>query len=171
MGKIITESVKYIKNVNHQGEDKWAYSYDPGEDHPHRRYRVGAYFRLNFNRGDGDGVKNHVLNLCKGDRIILSQRPTNGDKRYLTHVVELVNECTEDEPQWDSNTWGIFRWVKIHWVVADFEKRDLIPLDKDVMKVNWGYQGTKAKKLDSPGLMNEWRNINTLRTHLEQVFR
>ena len=176
MGEIITESVKYIKNVNHQGEDEWAYSYDPEEDHPHRRrYHVGAYFRLNFNNsGDGDSVKKHVENLSKGDRIILSQTPTKGDKRrYLTHVVELVNEGIEDKDQWESDTWGIFRWVKIHWI-ADFKEPNNIPLDKDVMKVNWGWYDTKAKKLDSRNLMNvnEWKgDINRLRTHLEKVFR
>ncbi len=166
MEKIINESVKYIKNVNHQDDkQKWAYSHYPVELYP-----VGAYFRLNFNRGDGDSVENHVVNLPKGDRIILSQRPTDGDKRYLTHVVELVNEGIEDQTQWDfSNTWGIFRWVKIHWI-ADFTKSDNIPLDEDVMKVDWGWQNTKAKKLDSPKLMTEWGDIDTLRTHLKQVF-
>ncbi len=159
MGKITTESIKYIKNVNHQDEkQEWAYSH----------YPVGAYFQLNFKKRDS--VENHIVNLAKGDCIILSQRPTNGDKRYLTHVVELVNEGIEDQSQWKFGTWDIFRWVKVHWVVADFNKRDQIPLDKDVMKVNWGWYDTKAKKLDSPGLITEWRDINALRTHLEQVF-
>ncbi|MDF5729402.1 MAG: hypothetical protein PUP92_15625 [Rhizonema sp. PD38] len=99
----------------------------------------------------GKGVEAHAFHLPKGSQIILSQRPPKQRERYLTHVVELVNEGSEDKPQWEIGVWGIFRWVKIHWI-ADFSHISGIPLDKHVMKVNWGWQDTKAKSLNSPGL-------------------
>ncbi len=46
----------------------------------------------------------------------------------MTHVVELVNEGSEDKPQRETGTWGIFRWVKVHWI-ADFNNPSRIPLD------------------------------------------
>lgn len=155
MEQIHTESIKYIKNVN--DDEGWAYD----------SYPVGAYFRLNFK--NGDCIENHVLNLPKGDRIILSQRPRAENKRYLTHIVELVNEGNEDKPQWGSGTWDIFRWVKVHWV-ADLSDPSRVPVDEDVIKANWGWYNTKAKALSSPSLMTQWRDIETLMAHLENVF-
>ena len=153
--------LEYIKNVN--ADSGWAY-----DDNPR-----WAYIRLNFKRGDGVsdavGVEAHALNLPRGSLIILSQRSPENNERYLTHVVELVNEGYEDEPQQERGTWGIFRWVKIHWI-ADFAHPDHIPLDKDVMIADWGKYDTKAKLLTSPSLMSEWGTIDNLRTHLEEVF-
>lgn len=146
--------LKYIKNVN--DDESWAY-----DDNPR-----GAYFRLNFKRGEG--VETHALNLPKGSLIILSQKPP-ALVRYLTHIVEVVNEKNEDEPQQEEGMWGIFRWVKIHWI-ADFSQPDHIPFDKEVMKVDWGCYDTKAKLLTSRNLMEHWKTIDNLRTHLEKVF-
>ncbi len=159
--------LKYIKNVN--DEEGWAYSDNP-------RW---AYFRLNFKRGDKINVKEHALNLPKGSLIILSQKPPHRE-RYLTHVVEVVNERSEDEPQQEEGMWGIFRWVKIHWI-ADFghpSKNPLdddvmkgkIPLDKEEMRVDWGWENTLAKSLEGEKLMSKWKTIENLRTHLEEVF-
>ncbi|BAZ18589.1 hypothetical protein NIES4071_104740 (plasmid) [Calothrix sp. NIES-4071] len=100
---------------------------------------------------------------------IIGQKPPLRE-RYLTHVVELVNEGSEDESQQKEGTWGIFRWVKVHWI-ADFRRPKYIPLDKDVvMKVDWGWSDTKAKLLNSPNLMSQWGTIDNLRTHLRSVF-
>ena len=148
--------LKYIKNVN--PDDGWAYHI----------YSVGSYFQLNFK--EGEGVDNHALNLPKNSLIILSQRPPDAQDRYLTHVVELVNEGHEDKPQWRQGTWGIFRWVKVHWVAADFNNPSSMPLDKEVMKVNWGWQDTKAKLLDSSNLMSEWGKIEDFIEFLKGVF-
>ena len=148
--------LKYIKNVN--DDESWAY-----KDNPLR-----SYFRLNFKRSDSVDVETHAKSLHKGSLIILSQKP-HMSKRYLTHVVELVNEGSEDEPQHEAGIWGIFRWVKVHWI-ADFSKIDHVPVDLDVMKVNWGYEGTLAKSLEGKNLMSEWTTIDNLRTHLKGVF-
>jgi hypothetical protein len=48
--------LEYIKNVNDDRD--WAY----------KDYPVGAYFQLNFKRGEG--VENHALNLPKGSLIL-----------------------------------------------------------------------------------------------------
>jgi len=148
--------LEYIKNVN--DDHGWAY-----EKHP-----VGAYFQLNFKKGEG--VDTHALNLPKGALIILSQRPPEKE-RYLTHVVELVNEGSEDKPQWTpEDTWGIFRWVKVHWI-AGFHSPSNTHLDKDVMGgMDWGWENTLAKSLAGNGLMRKWKDVETLRTHLQGVF-
>ncbi|MGB3292300.1 MAG: hypothetical protein WBB01_04800 [Phormidesmis sp.] len=155
------ERLEYIKNVN--ANIDWAY----------HGYSVGAYFKLNFKAGEeegkGKGVDNHVLSLPVKSLIILSQKPKDKPKRYLTHVVELVNEGSEDKSQWEGGTWGTFRWAKVHWV-ANLVNLDRIPIDEEVMKVNWGWFDTKAKLLSSPGLMSEWGNIETLRVHLKETF-
>ncbi|MEH2022104.1 hypothetical protein [Nostoc sp.] len=148
--------LEYIKNVN---DDKtWAY----------KVYPIASYFPLNFKLGAG--VDAHAFNLPKGSLIILSQKPPIYDERYLTHVVELVNEGSEDKPQWETTgPWGIFRWVKVHWI-ADFDNRSRIPLDKKEMRAEWGLFDTKAKLLSSPGLMSQWGSIDKLRAHLGEVF-
>lgn len=147
--------LEYIKNVN--DDNDWAY----------KQYPVGAYFPLNFKKGEG--VDTHALNLPKGAFIILSQKPPTESERHLTHVVELSNEGDEDKPQWDSGMWGIFRWVKVHWV-ANFHDSSNIPIDKNIMQVDWGWYDTKAKLLTSPNLMSRWSSIENLRAHLEGVF-
>ncbi|MBD2452853.1 hypothetical protein H6G80_01890 [Nostoc sp. FACHB-87] len=148
--------LEYIKNISDDGK-KWAYEY----------YKVSGYYHLNFKQGKG--VENHALHLPKGALIILSQNPFE-QERYLTHVVELVNEGSEDKLQWDeSEQWGIFRWVKVHWV-ADFNNPSKIPVDKEVMQANWGLFDTKAKLLTGEKLMSRWGNIENLRTHLQAVF-
>lgn len=146
--------LEYIKNVN---DDKtWAY----------KDYSIGDDFRLNFKKGKGVNI--YTFNLPKGSLIILSQRPP-GNERYLTHVVELVNEGSEDKPQRETGTWGIFRWVKVHWI-ADFKNPNGIPLDQKEMIANWGWYNTKAKLLSSKSLMKQWVTIDALRAHLEEVF-
>ncbi|MEH2127882.1 hypothetical protein [Nostoc sp.] len=162
----------YIKNVTDQGnETEWAYP----------EYPIKAYFRLNFKRRESTRVvESHAHKLPKGSLIILSQVPhecknditgeqkkipDGCNKRYLTHVVELVNEGSEDEPQWVNDTWGIFRWVKVHWI-ADLRNWDSIPVDQQVMRARWGCHNTCAKSLSGNKLMKEWCNIDNLREHL-----
>jgi hypothetical protein len=147
--------LEYIKNVN--DDEDWAYESFP----------VGAYFQLNFK--EGIGVDTHAFYLRKGSLIILSQKPDVYHDRYLTHVVELVNEGSEDKPQWETGTWGIFRWVKVHWI-ADFTDVSRIALDQKEMRANWGWYDTKAKLLSSDNLMKQWGSIDKLRAHLGEVF-
>jgi len=153
--------LEYIKNVNHANDDKtWAYESSP----------IGDDFPLNFKKSKSTSVDTHAFNLPKGSLIILSQKPHGYDERYLTHVVELVNEGSEDKPQWEPSTWGIFRWVKVHWI-ADFDNHSRIPLDQKEMRAEWGLFNTKAKLLSSESLMSQWDNsIDKLRAHLGEVF-
>ncbi|MBW4425690.1 MAG: hypothetical protein KME50_14870 [Nostoc desertorum CM1-VF14] len=148
--------LEYIKNVN--DDEAWAYE----------GYPIGAYFRLNFKESKDTSVDTHTFKLPKGSLIILSQRPP-GNERYLTHIVELVNEGSEDKPQRETGTWGIFQWVKVHWI-ADFKNPNGIPLDQKEMRADWGCYDTKAKLLSSKNLMDQWGSIDKLRAHLEKVF-
>ncbi|MEH2288514.1 hypothetical protein [Nostoc sp.] len=148
--------LEYIKNVNDNGD--WAYE----------GYLIGAYFQFNFKKNEATGIDNHAFNLPKGSLIILSQK-RSGYERTLTHVVELVNNGSEDKPQWETGSWGIFRWVKVHWI-ADFNNPNRIPLDQKEMIANWGWYDTKAKLLSSDNLMKQWGSIDKLRVHLGEVF-
>ncbi|MBN3922810.1 hypothetical protein [Nostoc sp. NMS4] len=157
--------LEYIKNVNDDDDKKWAYkSYPVGE--AYKDYSIGDDFQLNFK--EGAGVDTHAFKLPKGSLIILSQKLREYE-RALTHVVELVNEGSEDKPQWETGTWGIFRWVKVRWI-ADFTDVSRIPLDKKEMRAEWSCFDTKAKLLSSPSLMKQWGTIDELRAHLGEVF-
>ena len=165
--------LKYIKNVT-SWDGKWAYEYGNDSYFPLTK---NSYFRLNFHASQDNkaqGVENHAKNLERGSWIILSQNKNieKEKNRYLTHIVELVNEGYEDEPQWEKKDedWKIFRWVKVHWI-ADFNNISSIPVDQQVMKANWGWYDTKAKSLSARNFMSEWGNIEDLRNHLESVFR
>jgi hypothetical protein len=164
----------YIKSVTDKSDDKlWAYP----------EYPIGAYFRLNFKRRESTRVvESHAHKLPKGSLIILSQVPheckdnSTGEQkkipdgcnqRYLTHLVELVNEGREDEPQWDKSPWGIFRWVKVHWT-ADLKNWDSIPVDKEVIKVKWSRRNTYAISLESKTLKAYWNDVHELREHLKK---
>lgn len=153
-----TKNISYIKNVSN--DMGWAYA-----EHP-----VSSYFLLHFSRNDL-GADNHAFKLPKGSHIILSQKPPSGTVRYLTHVVELVNDGIEDKPQWkDGEDYGILRWVKVLWA-ADFSDINTIPVDKDVMKAKHSIIGTKARLLEHcADLMNQWGDINSLRAHLGSIF-
>lgn len=153
-----TTNLNYIKNVSN--DMGWAYA-----EHP-----VSSYFLLHFSRSCL-GADNHAFNLPKGSLIILSQKPPKKDHRYLTHVVELVNDGIEDRPQWkDGEDFGILRWVKVLWA-ADFSDINTIPVDKDVLKAKYMIIGTKANLLEHcADLMTQWGDIDSLRTHLESVF-
>ncbi len=154
------EQLKYIKNVSHLENGKWAY----------KAYGKSSYFPLNFR--EGRGVEANAMNLKKGDLIILSQnyraeQSQNAEgTRYLSHVVEVVNEWHEDRPQWRNSEWGIVRWVKVVWANADPEQA---PLDAE-LKRDWGWQNTQAKSLKSPSLMGYWQSLDTLQAHLKKVF-
>jgi len=159
----------YIKSVSDKGDQtQWAYSAES----------IGSNFKLNFKTGKG--VKSHARKLPKGSLIILSQVPheckdnTTGEqkkipdgykKRYLTHVVELVHEGSEDEANWGEDPWGTFREVKVHWI-ADLSKWESIPVDKEVMLAKWGCYNTYAISLSSHNLMKEWCTIDKLRKRL-----
>ncbi|MEH1819729.1 MAG: hypothetical protein V7L31_11735 [Nostoc sp.] len=170
----------YIKNVTDQGNET---------ERAYPEYPIGAYFRLNFKRRESTRVvESHAHKLPKGSLIILSQVPhkcknditgeqkkipDGCNKRYLTHVVELVNEGSEDEPQWVNDRWGIFRWVKVHWI-ADLRNWNSIPVDKEVMRAEWGCYNTCAKSLSKVQLLKkQWKDdehdeqwMNKLREHL-----
>ena len=143
----------YIKNVS--ADHGWAYEH----------CTVGTDLQLNFKQGKG--VETHALKLPKGSLILLSQRRRGDNERYLTHIVELLNEGKEDKPHWKKEElWGIFRWVKVHWV-ANF--KDLRLIDEELIGVNWGWYDTKAKRLDNPNLVSQG-NIGGLKERLEKEF-
>ncbi|MEH2403878.1 hypothetical protein [Nostoc sp.] len=163
------DRLDYIKSVTDKGDEReWAY---PAE-------YIGSEFKLNFKRSKG--VESHAWKLPKGSLIILSQVPHECKnnttveqkkipggckKRYLTHVVELVNEGSEDEPKWGEGMWDVFRCVKVHWI-ADLKNWNSIPVDKEVIRAKWGCYNTCAKSLSSPKLMSEWGTIDRLRERL-----
>ncbi|MEH1998444.1 MAG: hypothetical protein V7L00_06760 [Nostoc sp.] len=163
----------YIKSVSDKGDDtQWAYDKCP----------IGETFRLNFKGSENtrEKVKSHARKLPKGSFIILSQVPhewkdnTTGEQkkipdgcknRYLTHVVELVKEGSDDQPEWGEDTWNIFRSVRVHWI-ADFSNYSKIPIEYDVMRVKWNRRNTYAISLESKTLKAQWNDVYELRNHL-----
>lgn len=144
------ERLEYIKSVSHP-DGCWSYE----------KYRKGSYFPLNFH--SGKGVETNAAKLPTGTLILLSQNYQG--QRYLSHVVEIVNDVSEDKSQWDSSDCGIIRWVKVIW----FAGPDKAPLDLEVIGVDWGWQNTKAKSLNSSGLKERWGSPDALRAHLSSV--
>ncbi|MEH2109097.1 hypothetical protein [Nostoc sp.] len=165
----------YIKSVTDKGNEReWAYS--------DQSIGIGSEFKLNFKRSKG--VESHARKLPKGSLIILSQVPheckddLTGEKkkipdeckkRYLTHVVELVNDGNYDEQQlkWGEDPWGIFRLVKVHWI-TDFSNCRKIPVELDVIKVKWSRRNTYAISLESKTLKAHWNDVHELREHLKK---
>ncbi|MEH1887954.1 MAG: hypothetical protein V7K92_00340 [Nostoc sp.] len=165
----------YIKSVTDKGDEReWAY-----DKHP-----IGACFQLNFKASENtrEKVKSHARKLPKGSLIIFSQIPheckdnTTGEpkkipdeckKRYLTHVVELVNDGSKDERDWLEEPWGIFRCVKVHWI-ADFNNYQTLPVELDVIKVKWSRRNTYAISLESKTLKDQWKDVYKLREHLKK---
>ena len=144
------ERLEYIKSISHP-DGIWAYP----------DYCKGTYFPLNFQQGVG--IEAHASNLSKGALVILSQNYQG--TRYLSHVVEIANESSEDEPQWENSEWGIVRWVKVIWAAEPGKA----PKDKETLKVNWGYQNTKAKALNGDNLMKHWQTIDALRSQVSKA--
>ncbi len=63
--------------------------------------------------------------------------------------------------------WGIFRWVKVHWI-ADFSNCRSIPVELDVIKVKWSRRNTYAISLESKTLKAHWNDVHELRKHLKK---
>ena len=154
MPAIDISKLDYIKNVTHM-TGGWAY----------KDVAVGAYFPLNFHRNRN--TETHVEKLPKGSLILLSQRPDKSGQRHITHIVELVNDGKEDLNQVEPDSeWGLIRWVKVKWV-ADLSNTKKIPVDQEVLKVEWGKYSGLAKSLASKNLMAEWGSISDLRQHIQ----
>ena len=67
-----------------------------------KEYPKNYYFRLNFHKNQNSGnqrVETNANKLEKGDLIILSQNKKTENNRYLTHIIETVNDADEDKQQ------------------------------------------------------------------------
>jgi hypothetical protein len=125
--------LKWTKNVNHQGNDKyWAYqNIDPDLN----------IFRLNWKT---EQAKN-ALKPEEGELILLRQRAK------VTHIVKLLNKTLYEEQS--DGEFSISRRVQIVWI-ADFSS---VPPEQDMV---FGYhvhlQGGKVTRLETPTFNKHW---------------
>ncbi len=123
--------LKWTKNVNHQGDDKyWAYqNLDPDLN----------IFRLNWKAKQ---AKN-ALKPEESELILLRQRTK------VTHIVKLLNNTLYKEP----GEFGISRLVQVVWI-ADYWS---VPPEQDMV---FGYHvhldGGKVMKLETPTFNELW---------------
>ncbi|MEH2196778.1 hypothetical protein [Nostoc sp.] len=91
--------LKWTKNVNHQGDDKyWAYqNIDPDLN----------IFRLNWKTEQAENARKPE----EGELILLRQRAK------VTHIVKLLNNTLYEEPT--DGEFGISRLVQVLWI-ADY---------------------------------------------------
>jgi hypothetical protein len=125
--------LKWTKNVNHQGNDKyWAYE-DIDSDL--------KIFRLNWKIEQEE----NALKPDKNELILLRQRAK------ITHIVKLLDKNVSREPM--DGEFAISRLVQIVWI-ADFSS---VPPEQDMV---FGYhvqlQGGKVMKLETPTFNKHW---------------
>ncbi|MEH2410347.1 hypothetical protein [Nostoc sp.] len=125
--------LKWTKNVNHQGDDKyWAYQ------------NVGPVlntFRLNWKTEQAENARKPE----ESELILLRQRTK------VTHIVKLLNKTLyEDPPDGESS---ISRLVQVVWI-ADYWS---VPPEQDIV---FGYHvhldGGKVMKLETPTFNKHW---------------
>ncbi|ALB41214.1 MULTISPECIES: hypothetical protein [Nostocales] len=125
--------LKWTKNINHQGDDKyWAY-HDIDSDL--------KIFRLNWKTEQ----EKNALKPEESELILLRQRAK------VTHIVKLLNRTLYKEP--DGGEFGISRLVQIVWI-ADFSS---VPPEQDmVFDYQVHLQGGKVMKLETPTFNQHW---------------
>ncbi|WP_298916866.1 hypothetical protein [uncultured Nostoc sp.] len=125
--------LKWTKNVNHQGDDKyWAYqNIDPDLN----------TFRLNWKT---EQAKN-ALKPQESELILLRQRTK------VTHIVKLLNNTLHKEPP--DGEFSISRLVEVVWI-ADYWS--VPPEQKMMFGYDVHFQGGKVMKLETPTFNEHW---------------
>jgi hypothetical protein len=125
--------LKWTKNINHQGDDKyWAY-HDIDLDL--------KIFRLNWKTEQ----EKNALKPEESELILLRQRAK------VTHIVKLLDNTLYKEL--DDGEFGISRWVQIVWI-ANFSS---VPPEQDmVFDYQVHLQGGKVMKLETPTFNQHW---------------
>ena len=141
------DNLKWIKYVNDQGNQPWAYE----------NWKRGDVFPLNWK---ADQIKN-AAKVQRGDLILLLQ---NG---LVTHWVEV----TDDEPhKIDDSEWEVVRKVKVWWV-ADFKDKNSIPRQHDLFGYSpQGYAGGTVKSLENlKDIISRWHSLDAFRRHVAEL--
>ena len=125
--------LKWTKNVNHQGDDKyWAYqNVDP----------VLNTFKLNWKIEQAENARKPE----ESELILLRQRTK------VTHIVKLLNKTLYNEPS--DGEFNISRLVQVIWI-ADCSSE---PPEQNIV---FGYhvhlQGGKVMRLETPTFNKHW---------------
>lgn len=123
--------LKWTKNVNHQGDDKyWAYqNIDPDLN----------TFQLNWKTEQAE----NAIKPQESELILLRQRGK------VTHIVKLLNNTLDEE----HGEFGISRLVQVVWI-ADYPS--LSPEQDIVFGYHVHLQGGKVMKLETPTFNEHW---------------
>ncbi|QFS47710.1 hypothetical protein [Nostoc sphaeroides] len=127
--------LKWTKNVNHQGNDKyWAYQ------------NVGPVlnvFQLNWKTEQGE----NALKPEESELILLRQRTK------VTHIVKLLNNTLYQETP--EGEFGISRLVEVVWI-ADYWS--VPPKQKMMFGYDVHLQGGRVMKLETPTFNEHWES-------------
>jgi hypothetical protein len=127
--------LKWTKNVNHQGNDKyWAYQ------------NVGPVlniFQLNWKTEQAE----NALKPEESELIILRQRTK------VTHIVKLLNNTLYQETP--EGEFGISRRVQVVWI-ADYWS--VPPKQKMMFGYDVHLQGGRVMKLETPTFNEHWES-------------
>ena len=142
------DHLKWIKYVNDQGNQPWAYE----------NWKRGDVFPLNWKANQ---IDNAAKVQC-GDLMLLLQ------KGLVTHLVEV----TDDKPRKTDDEWGVVRQVKVLWVVADFKHKNDIPRQRDLFGYSPSYAGGTVKKVENlEDIPSTWHSLEIFRRHVAGLLR
>jgi|GEM_PF-582749 len=143
------KKLKWTKNINNQYGDKW------GTD-----IEVNKEFDLRWKKQASANANKPQ----EGDLIILRQRAR------VTHIVEVLDECTQDYEDNADNPYpdfSIYRWVKVVWRFPNFETA---PHQDKVFGFDLNLQGGKAIDLDNiTGIENNFDDLEAFQNNVVKV--
>jgi hypothetical protein len=143
-------NLKWIKYVNPQGDEPWAYA--------HWQFNHTELHRLHW-KIDQEGNARQV-NL--GDLVLLLQ------KSHVTHLIEIMDDAPRREGEGE---WSIVRDVKVLWV-ADFKHENYIPRQRDLFGYSPKYAGGIVKNLENlKDIPPNWHSLDIFRRHVAGLLR
>jgi hypothetical protein len=125
--------LKWTKNVNHQGDDKyWAYQ------NIDQNLNI---FRLNWKTEQAKNARRPQ----ESELILLRQRTK------ITHIVKLLNNTLYQDP--DDGKFSISRLVEVVWIADDWS---VAPEQDMVFGYHVHLHGGKVMKLETPTFNEHW---------------
>lgn len=153
---MLLEKLRFIKNVDHDDKDLWAYS----------AWNVGDEDNLNWSAGKGSEANANKPN--PGDLMLLVQNPSSVPEARITHLLEVISDASETI---DTGHWGLVRRVRVIWVAKfapGFE--DFIPREQDILgwkrQRNQGSMAVEIDNIKDGKVLELWHSMETFQRHV-----
>jgi hypothetical protein len=149
------ESLKWTKNVNHQGLDKdWAYQ----EGNINCKLKI---FLLNWNKNQ----KSNASKPKKGEVVILRQH------KKVTHIAKFLNNTLYDDRS--RSDFGIGRLVQVNWITDDWNSS---PEEDEVFCCQFRHlQGGNIMEIETLNAFQEaWKirgGLLSFQKHIQKEFK